>query len=107
VRAHYVRKFDPYFQKKLTKKMKASIIISGQIHGNFTLKAHLQTIDTIKVINLPFSSFRICFSTVKEAKQALKEAYMDLKDQCTSVSYNKWSATLDYDASSAKLVKGI
>ncbi len=87
--------------------MKASIIISGQIHGNFTLKAHLQTIDTIKVINLPFSSFRICFSTVKEAKQALKEAYMDLKDQCTSVSYNKWSATLDYDASSAKLVKGI
>jgi hypothetical protein len=85
--------------------MKASIIISGQIHGNFTLKAHLQTIDTIKVINLPFSSFRICFSTVKEAKQALKEAYKDLKGTCSWISYS--DDLLQYDASSARIVKGI
>jgi len=85
--------------------MKASIIISGQISGNFTLKAHLQTIDTIKVINLPFSSFRICFSSVKEAKQALKDAYKDLKGTCSWVSYS--DGFLDYDASYAKLVKGL
>lgn len=85
--------------------MKASIIISGQIHGNFTLKAHLQTIDTIKVVNLPFSSFKICFSTVKDAKKALKEAYRDLKGTCSWVSYSP--DFLDYDASVAKLVKGV
>lgn len=85
--------------------MKASIIISGQINGNFTLKAHCQTIDTVKVVNLPFSSFQICFLTVKEAKQALKEAYKDLKGTCSWVSYS--DGYLDYDASSAKLVKGI
>jgi hypothetical protein len=84
--------------------MKASIIISGQIHGNFTLKAHCQTIDTIKVVNLPFSAFKIQFAKVSHARQALKEAYKDLKDQCSSVSYSE--GFLDFDASSAKLVKG-
>lgn len=85
--------------------MKASIIISGQIHGNFTLKAHLQTIDSVKVVNIPFSGFKIQFDKVSHARQALKEAYKDLKGTCSQVSYS--DGFLDYDASSAKLVKGI
>ena len=84
--------------------MKASIIISGQIHGNFTLKAHCQTIDTIKVVNMPFSGFKIEFNKVSHARQALKEAYKDLKHQCSSVSYS--DGFLDYDASSARIRKG-
>jgi hypothetical protein len=85
--------------------MKASIIISGQISGNFTLKAHLQTLDAVKVVNLPFSGFKIEFDRVSHAREALRSAYQDLKNDSGNVNYNKWASSLDYDASTAKLVK--
>jgi hypothetical protein len=85
--------------------MKASIIISGQIMGNFTLKNHLRTIDAVKVVNLPFSGFRIEFNSVKDAREAMNSGYRDLKDQCSNVNYSRSAGWLDYDASSAKIVK--
>lgn len=87
--------------------MKTSIIIKGQIGGNFTLSRLCQTHNS-ELKKLPFNNFEIKFKTKKEAVKALSEAYQHLKQE-NADKYNSgdWSYQrgefLQYDASEARI----
>lgn len=86
--------------------MKCSIIITGQISGNFTLKRAIGGYFEEK--RTMFNGFELFFKTKKEAKKELWEAYKFLRSDKTDaqnsrLSYSKYG-TLSYDASTAKIV---
>ena len=85
--------------------MKTSIIISGQIGGNFTLKAAVGGAGLIEVKNRMFNSFELVYETKKAAKKALREGYKHIRyteDNPGRLTYNKFGQ-LYYDASKAEL----
>lgn len=84
--------------------MKASILISGSISGNFILSDKVYQFGAT-VNNLSFGQILIKFDSVKEAKMALKLAYKELKNE-SLVFLNEYSWTLSYDNSKAVLRKG-
>jgi hypothetical protein len=85
--------------------MKAQIHITGQIGGNFKLLSKLN--NGTKKEGM-FNSFFLTFNSVKEAKEAMKEAYKDLK-QNDELKWNERLinnySILTYDASKAVLTK--
>ena len=84
--------------------MKVQIQITGQISGNYKLLSHLNNGSYEDSI---FNSKVVYYSTVKEAKTAIKKAYKSLKD-----ADNKWlcrksndNTFIKYDASKAEIIK--
>jgi transcription elongation factor GreA-like protein len=84
--------------------MKASILITGSISGNFILSDKIWQCGA-KINNLSFGQILIQFESVKEAKMALKLAYKELKNE-SLVFLNQYSWTLSYDNSKAVIRKG-
>lgn len=87
--------------------MKAKIFIKGQISGNFTL---LNNISSYHHEEGMFNSFHCYFDSVKEAKKAIKDGYLSLKndldpDNYGVVSKSKDNTSLSYDASTANVFK--
>lgn len=86
--------------------MKTSIIITGQIGGNHTLRNAIidSNLEESEESGMFFSK-TISFSTKKDAKKALWEAYKLLRrdiETKTVTSYRKGDA-LFYDASKAEI----
>lgn len=89
--------------------MKAQILISGQISGNFKLRSACSTIDS-EIHKEPFNNgFKIVFSTMREARKAMKAGYKWLKseepDFYKEGGISLYNNCLSYDASRAKLSK--
>jgi hypothetical protein len=89
--------------------MKAFISITGQISGNRTLLNSIPS-NGSQTTSLPFNGFKINFSTKKDAKKALWEAYKSLRSdkedaRKSLLSYSK-DGFLNYDASTAKIIDG-
>jgi len=86
--------------------MKAQILISGQISGNFKLRSACSTINS-EEHSLPFNGFRIVFNTMSEARKAIKDGYKWLKseepDFYKDGGISLYNDCLSYDASRAKL----
>lgn len=83
--------------------MKVKILISGQLNGNFELKRYLNNGEAQKT---NFGGFVIPYDSMKVAKQAIKYAYKQLKqnnNSCLSKSLN--NCELSYDASKAIIYK--
>lgn len=90
--------------------MKTSIIISGQISGNFTLKNALDSRELLEEKSLMFNNFELVYATKKAAKKALWEAFKYLRStldeprvgSMSGLRYSKFGS-LYYDASKAEL----
>jgi len=90
--------------------MKTSIIISGQIGGNYLLKNALNSDDLLDTKNLMFNNFELVYMSKSSAKKALWEGFKYLKTTLdnpmigciTGLRYDKYGA-LYYDASQAKI----
>jgi len=78
--------------------MITKIKIVGQPQGNFTIKSHLSKTYE-KVIELPFKNFIVVYRTKSDAKDALMDAYIELKKDGAYMS--KDHKKLYYDASEA------
>lgn len=89
--------------------MKTSIIITGQISGNFKLKNACSDLE-YEFCKLPFNGFELRFKTKKLASKALLTAYEWLKNEEPEfykedgITY-KANYCLWYDASKAKIAK--
>lgn len=84
--------------------MKTVIKISGQISGNFTLKHAVQTVSCIDA-RARFYGFYLFFETKKEAKEALKNAYKELKSEEPDFDgIGLYNDLLSYDASRAEIL---
>ena len=87
--------------------MKATVIISGQISGNFTLKHAVQTFDC--EVEKYFNGFMLHFNTMAEARKAMKQAYKELKEEEPDFykdgGIQLYNDVLSYDASTASLHK--
>jgi hypothetical protein len=96
---------------KLRKEnMKTSILISGQISGNFTLANKISVVgnDIMELKNGMFNSKIIVFETKRAAEKALWEAYKSLRQdkedaQASRLRYSK--GYISYDASTAKITE--
>lgn len=93
--------------KKLNQSniMKAKIVISGQISGNFKLRSALDNGTSKKTM---FNGFSIEFETIGKAKQAIKEGLKYIKDNNNGDPYlprelykEKDNSALYFDASKA------
>ena len=89
--------------------MKTSIVISGQIHGNFTLRNALVR-NSMEEKRTMFNGFELVFETKKEAVQAIRQAYNDLvadephmKNSIAGISADRARTFLRYDASTASI----
>lgn len=58
--------------------MKTKILITGQPHGNFKLNMHLQ--NEAEKAEKSFQDYYLSFHTKKQARAALKGAYMRLRE---------------------------
>lgn len=90
--------------------MKAQITINGQINGNFYLKSAISCNGNYTSIEKgSFNSFHINFDTVKEAKNALRKAWKQIKSEAENIrnrdGLNQDCTNLNYDASTAQLNK--
>jgi hypothetical protein len=83
--------------------MKTTILIKGQLNGNFKLR---NSIECDNVEKLPFNNYSLKFNTKKEAKKALREAYKYMKANDYDVELIR-GESLMYDASSACIVDRI
>lgn len=90
--------------------MKATIVISGQINGNFTLANKLHNYDEQK--RTPFNGFEFIYKTKKEAIADIRAAYNSLvanepeqRGRIGGISANKARTELYYDASKAIIKK--
>ena len=86
--------------------MKATIQITGQLRGNFTLR---NLLDNGNCVDGRFGGYRISFNTIKEAKEAIRYANRMLRADsdsrhCTRMS--KDASSIGYDASSASINVG-
>ncbi len=86
--------------------MKTTIVIKGQISGNFRLLSAIQTSGS-ESHQTNFNGFKIVFRTKKEAKKALWEGFKYLKNEEPDfarggILYSKYG-TLRYDASCATI----
>lgn len=86
--------------------MKTSILITGQIGGNFALKSQIG--GNYEESSLPFNGFKLTFETKKEAVAAIRSAYNSLvnyepemKNRMSGIRVNKSRTELYYDASKA------
>lgn len=83
--------------------MKTEIIITGQPQGNYTLKSALNSVNC--EVKKHFQDYTIIFNTKKEAKEALKNAFIQLKneeyDYYRDGGIDLYNDTLTYDASRA------
>jgi hypothetical protein len=88
--------------------MKAQILITGQISGNYKLLHACNTIDS-ETNKTMFNGFKIVFNTMREARKAIKNAYKELKkdepDFYKAGGIGFYNDSLSYDASTAKLSK--
>lgn len=86
--------------------MKAQIIVSGQISGNYTLLHACSTFDS-ETSKTMFNGFKIVFNTMKEARQAMRNGYKALKaeepDFYKDGGIGLYNDCLSYDASTARL----
>jgi len=87
--------------------MKTVIKISGQISGNFTLKHAVQTSECADQ-KTSFNGFYLFFQTKKQAKDALKNASKELKndepDFYKEGGIGFYNDSLSYDASIAEIL---
>jgi len=88
--------------------MKAQIIISGQISGNYKLRSACMT-NNCEDYRQNFNGFKLVFNTMKEARKAIKDGYRWLKseepDFYRDGGIGLYKDSLSYDASVAKLSK--
>ena len=80
--------------------MKTTIVITGGISGNFKIKNAITCFD---ITEGSFNSFLCNFETMKEAKEALKDAFKYMKKNDLNVELSKDKKTLYYDASTARI----
>lgn len=80
--------------------MKTTVEISGQIMGNGKLARYVQ-LDWHKTM---FYGYRADCSTKKEARNAIKDAYKEMKNDGFEVQTNKYHEALHYDASICKII---
>ena len=80
--------------------MKTTILIKGQLNGNFKLR---NSIECDNVETLPFNNYSLKFNTKKDAKKALRKAYKYMKVNDYYVELFR-GESLFYDASSACIV---
>jgi len=92
--------------------MKAFVDITGQVNGNFTLRNKIAICDGVtEVNNTNYFGYRVYFKTIKQAKQALKQAYHsfireDPQDKNKLSGYRMiGDERLEYDASSATMFR--
>lgn len=91
--------------------MKTTIIISGQISGNLTLRNKLAG-NSIEEKRTMFNGSSLLFNTKKDAVAAIREAYNDLiadepelKGSMSGIRASKDRTELYYDASKAIMNK--
>ena len=85
--------------------MKCKIHITGEINGNFKLRSKLNYEECKKGM---FNSFILSYNRVKDAKQAIKDAYKNMLLNDTgdwNLRKSKDNTTLYYDASKAEIIK--
>ena len=82
--------------------MKTKIFINGGISGNLKIKNAITCFDIEKG---SFNSFFCNFETIKEAKEALQDAFRYMKQNDLDVELSKDKKTLYYDASTAIIQK--
>jgi len=87
---------------KLEYIMKTKIFINGGISGNLKIKNAITCFD---IEEGSFNSFFCNFKTMKEAKDALKDAFKYMKQNDLDVELSKDKKTLYYDASTARIQK--
>ena len=92
--------------------MKAFVEITGQVNGNALLRNRIQNADGVTENNQTMNGYRIYFKTIKQAKQALKQAYKTLiwdepqmKGKMGGVDLIMGGEGLMYDASSAVMYR--
>lgn len=88
--------------------MKTSIVISGQVSGNHTLRNAIVS-DNSEEKKTMFYGYELVFPTKKAAKKALWKAYRylcanepEMRGSMAGIRYSK-SGALYYDASQAEL----
>ena len=86
--------------------MQTTIFISGQPNGNRKLANAIATRDS-ETNNAGFGNYQIIFKTKSEAKKALWNGYLSLKENepefVRKDDYSAKYGTLSYDASSATI----
>lgn len=85
--------------------MKCKIRITGQIGGNFRLLSKLNNYGYEKGM---FNSFLISYDSIREAKQAIRQANREFKqDEPRNSRLSMWrdASVLLYDCSTAEIIK--
>jgi hypothetical protein len=83
--------------------MTTVIKISGGVSGNIRLRNAITSVSYCDVYNSEFWGFELHFSTKKEARKALWEAYKQMRKDDKDVDYRK-EGVLYYDASKAMII---
>lgn len=90
--------------------MKTSIVINGQIHGNYVLRNALVR-NSMEEKRTMFNGFELIFESKKEAVKTIRQAYNNLvadephmKNSISGIRADRGRTFLAYDASTARLV---
>lgn len=86
--------------------MTTSVIITGQISSIFAIRNKMG--GGFEETNLPFNGKKLTYKTKKEAVQAIREAYQDLKFEEPDLRWPQLAAStnrdsLRYDAGTAQI----